>query len=323
MQTVCNKNLRILIVDDTSKNIQVVASTLKEDGYQMAFAQSGKTAIEKTLANKFDLILLDIMMPEMNGFEVCEQLKKNSRTKDIPVMFFTAKADIESIVRGFELGGVDYLTKPFNRKELLARVRTHLSLKHYREALELSNRKLKKANAELLEYQKELERAARTDSLTKLSNRRDMVEKIETEKIRADRNQKPFSIVLGDIDNFKLFNDEYGHDCGDFVLVSVAERMSVRIRKQDTAARWGGEEFLLLLPETDLEGGSFLAESLRAEIADSDYHYKNNSFKITMTFGVSSFSQAEDIEQCIKMADNALYTGKRLGKNRVILSESE
>ncbi|OQY58724.1 MAG: hypothetical protein B6245_10315, partial [Desulfobacteraceae bacterium 4572_88] len=109
----------------------------------------------------------------------------------------------------------------------------------------------------------------------------------------------------------------------DFVLVSVAERMSVRIRKQDTAARWGGEEFLLLLPETDLEGGGFLAESLRAEIADSDYHYKNNAFKITMTFGVSSFSQAEDIEQCIKMADNALYTGKRLGKNRVILSESE
>ena len=323
MQTVCNKNLRILIVDDTSKNIQVVASTLKEDGYQMAFAQSGKTAIEKTLANKFDLILLDIMMPEMNGFEVCEQLKKNPGTKDIPVMFFTAKADIESIVRGFELGGVDYLTKPFNRKELLARVRTHLSLKHYREALELSNRKLKKANAELLEYQKELERAARTDSLTKLSNRRDMLEKIDAEKIRADRNQNPFSIVLGDIDNFKLFNDEHGHDCGDFVLVSVAERMSVRIRKQDTAARWGGEEFLLLLPETDLEGGGFLAESLRAEIADSDYHYKNNSFKITMTFGVSSFSQAEDIEQCIKMADNALYTGKRLGKNRVILSESE
>ncbi len=323
MQTVCNKNLRILIVDDTSKNIQVVASTLKEDGYQMAFAQSGKAAIEKTLVNKFDLILLDIMMPEMNGFEVCEQLKKNPGTKDIPVMFFTAKADIESIVRGFELGGVDYLTKPFNRKELLARVRTHLSLKHYREALELSNRKLKKANAELLEYQKELERAARTDSLTKLSNRRDMLEKIDTEKIRADRNQNPFSIVLGDIDNFKLFNDEHGHDCGDFVLVSVAERMSVRIRKQDTAARWGGEEFLLLLPETDLEGGGFLAESLRAEIADSDYHYKNNAFKITMTFGVSSFSQAEDIEQCIKMADNALYTGKRLGKNRVILSESE
>lgn len=323
MQMEHNQHPRILIVDDISKNIQVVASTLKEDGYQMAFAQDGGTALEKVRLNNFDMVLLDIMMPEMSGFEVCEQLKKNPGTRDIPVIFFTAKTDIESVVRGFELGAVDYVTKPFNRKELLARVRTHLSLKYYREALELSNQKLKKANADLLEYQKELELAARTDSLTRLSNRRDMMERIENERIRAGRNQKPFSIVLGDIDNFKLFNDEYGHDCGDFVLISVADRMRTRIRKQDAASRWGGEEFLLLLPETELEGGGFLAESLRKEIAENDHQYKKNAFRITMTFGVSSFSQADDVNQCIKMADNALYTGKRLGKNRVILAESE
>ncbi len=318
-----NKNLRILIVDDVSINIQVIANILKKDGYQMSYAQSGKAALVKSNFQDFDLILLDVMMPEMNGFEVCIQLKQELKTKDIPVIFLTAKSDTESIVRGFEAGGVDYVTKPFNGVELLARVKTRLDLKRSQEALKSAYQKLKATNEKLLKSQEKLEMVARTDTLTKLSNRFDIIEKMENEKIRFERSQKPFSFILCDIDNFKLFNDQYGHDCGDFVLVSLAERIRSRVRKQDGVGRWGGEEFLLLLPETDLEGGRILAESLKETVSSNCYEYDEHKLEITMTFGVSSFSQIENIEQCIKMADSALYKGKSLGKNCVVLSGTD
>ncbi len=318
-----NKNLRILIVDDVSINIQVIANILKKDGYQMSYAQSGKAALVKSNFQDFDLILLDVMMPEMNGFEVCIQLKQELKTKDIPVIFLTAKSDTESIVRGFEAGGADYVTKPFNGVELLARVKTRLDLKRSQEALKSAYQKLKATNEKLLKSQEKLEMVARTDTLTKLSNRFDIIEKMENEKIRFERSQKPFSFILCDIDNFKLFNDQYGHDCGDFVLVSLAERIRSRVRKQDGVSRWGGEEFLLLLPETDLEGGRILAESLRETVSSNCYEYDEHKLEITMTFGVSSFSQIENIEQCIKMADSALYKGKSLGKNCVVLSGTD
>ncbi|HHC24365.1 MAG TPA: diguanylate cyclase [Desulfobacterales bacterium] len=318
-----NKNLRILIVDDVSINIQVIANILKKDGYQMSYAQSGKAALVKSNFQDFDLILLDVMMPEMNGFEVCIKLKQEPKTKDIPVIFLTAKSDTESIVRGFEAGGVDYVTKPFNGVELLARVKTRLDLKRSQEALKSAYQKLKATNEKLLKSQEKLEMVARTDTLTKLSNRFDIIEKMENEKIRFERSQKPFSFILCDIDNFKLFNDQYGHDCGDFVLVSLAERIRSRVRKQDGVSRWGGEEFLLLLPETDLEGGRILAESLRETVSSNCYEYDEHKLEITMTFGVSSFSQIENIEQCIKMADSALYKGKSLGKNCVVLSGTD
>ncbi len=318
-----NKNLRILIVDDVSINIQVIANILKKDGYQMSYAQSGKAALVKSNFQDFDLILLDVMMPEMNGFEVCIQLKQELKTKDIPVIFLTAKSDTESIVRGFEAGGADYVTKPFNGVELLARVKTRLDLKRSQEALKSAYQKLKATNEKLLKSQEKLEMVARTDTLTKLSNRFDIIEKMENEKIRFERSQKPFSFILCDIDNFKLFNDQYGHDCGDFVLVSLAERIRSRVRKQDGVSRWGGEEFLLLLPETDLEGGRILAESLKETVSSNCYEYDEHKLEITMTFGVSSFSQIENIEQCIKMADSALYKGKSLGKNCVVLSGTD
>jgi len=318
-----NKNIRILIVDDVSINIQVIANILKKDGYQMSYAQSGKAALVKSNFQDFDLILLDVMMPEMNGFEVCIKLKQEPKTKDIPVIFLTAKSDTESIVRGFEAGGADYVTKPFNGVELLARVKTRLDLKRSQEALKSAYQKLKATNEKLLKSQEKLEMVARTDTLTKLSNRFDIIEKMENEKIRFERSQKPFSFILCDIDNFKLFNDQYGHDCGDFVLVSLAERIRSRVRKQDGVSRWGGEEFLLLLPETDLEGGRILAESLKETVSSNCYEYDEHKLEITMTFGVSSFSQVENIEQCIKMADSALYKGKSLGKNCVVLSGTD
>jgi diguanylate cyclase (GGDEF)-like protein len=261
-----------------------------------------------------DLILTDIVMPEMDGFEVCRRLKSDENTKDIPLIFISALNNIPQKVKAFQLGGLDYITKPFQKEEVLARVRTHLELKHSREELKLSYQKLQKAYHEL-------ELAARTDSLTKLSNRRDIVEKIEHEKNKNEESGKPFSLILSDIDNFKEFNDEYGHDCGDFILISVAELMRSEIRQQDSAARWGGEEFLILLPETDLKGGEIVAEAIRCDLSDRHYQYGSYDLRISMTFGISSYSPSQSIDRCIRMADEALYRGKKAGKNCIVLSE--
>ncbi|OQX25650.1 MAG: hypothetical protein BWK80_14495 [Desulfobacteraceae bacterium IS3] len=304
----------ILIVDDNTKNLQVLAEILRSMSYRVAMVKDGFRALNFVAKKAPDLILTDIVMPEMDGFEVCRRLKSDENTKDIPLIFISALNNIPQKVKAFKLGGVDYITKPFQKEEVLARVRTHLELKHSREELKLSYRKLQKAYHEL-------ELAARTDSLTKLSNRRDIIEKIEHEKRKNEESGKPFSLILSDIDNFKEFNDEYGHDCGDFILISVAELMRSEIRQQDSAARWGGEEFLILLPETDLKGGEIVAEAIRRDLSDRHYNYGSYDLRISMTFGISSYSPSQSIDSCIRMADEALYRGKKAGKNCIVLSE--
>jgi diguanylate cyclase (GGDEF)-like protein len=203
------------------------------------------------------------------------------------------------------------------------KIRFRLRLEGYdSDWVDRGNLQLHKKNRELMEAQKKLELTARTDPLTKLSNRRDIWEKIEAEKIRGARTKKSFSLILCDIDNFKSFNDKYGHDCGDFVLVSTAESMRSFLREQDCVARWGGEEFLLLLPETGVEGGRVLAEKLRENIVRHTLKYKGVSFSITMTFGVAAYDYtgSRSISDCIKAVDNALYEGKKIGKNCVVVA---
>lgn len=305
-----DKNLSssVLIVDDNPKNLQVLASILRTCKYKVAMVKDGIKAIKFIKSRKPDLILLDIMMPDIDGFEVCEKLKQDDSTKDIPVIFISALAEIEDKVKGFEAGGVDYITKPFQQQEVIARVQTHLELRNAYEKLEKAY--------------KDLDIAARTDSMTKLSNRRDIIEKMKYEKRKSERSGKPFSLVLSDIDDFKLFNDNYGHDCGDFILVTVADIIRSEIRKQDTAARWGGEEFLILLPETDIRGGEIVAENIRQSLVSNIFKYNDYPHKIGMTFGVSTFiSNEQSIDDCIKMADEALYKGKNSGKDCVILYE--
>ncbi len=300
----------LLIIDDNSKNLQILAEMLRQNNYRVATAKDGLKAINFAKKRKPDLLMLDVMMPEIDGFEVCRRLKEDPDTSDIPIIFISALADTEDKVKGFQAGGVDYITKPFQKEEVLARVDTHVELKRSREDLKDAYRKLYEAN-------KELERAAHTDSLTKLSNRRDITEKMLYEKKRSERSDKTFCLIIGDIDDFKQFNDRYGHECGDEVLVDVAALLRDRVRKQDVVSRWGGEEFLLLLPETDLPGGKALAEMLLSELEKYEFEYNGLKLNISMTFGVSDYQKGENIEQCIKHADDALLEGKRAGKNRV------
>ena len=185
----------------------------------------------------------------------------------------------------------------------------------------LANEQIEKQKEELsLAYQK-MERLARTDPLTKLSNRRDFLEKFRYEVNRFERNRKSFSLVLGDIDDFKVLNDQYGHNCGDFILTNISNLMRSMIRKQDLLARWGGEEFILLLPESPLQGGQKVAETIRKKISTESFSFNGERMSITLTLGVCEFNGTMGIDACIKKADEALYRGKERGKNCVVLAE--
>ena len=179
------------------------------------------------------------------------------------------------------------------------------------------NRELQKKNAQLEHAKKQLEQMARTDPLTTLSNRRDFYDIIVKEAIRFERNLKPFSIVMSDIDNFKIYNDTYGHECGDFILVSIANIFRTELRKQDSVGRWGGEEFILLLPNTNAQGAYNVTEKLRKKIDETILHYSDLELHVTLTFGVREFEKDMSIKTCIHHADIALYRGKNNGKNNV------
>jgi diguanylate cyclase (GGDEF)-like protein len=183
-----------------------------------------------------------------------------------------------------------------------------------------ANEQIEKQKKELSIAYKKMEMLARTDPLTQLSNRRDFLEKFQQEIIRFERSGKPFSVVLGDIDDFKSVNDRYGHDCGDFVLVNLAKIFKSMIRKQDSVGRWGGEEFILLLPEAPLTGGKKVAEGIRKRIAGEIFSFQEHQASITITFGVCEYNGVIDIDTCIKRADEALYSGKHQGKNCVVLA---
>ena len=324
------KNRTILIVDDNPQNIQLVASHLQEDGYRIAFSQHGGDALEKVRHTLYDLILLDIMMPEIDGFEVCRRIKELPEYKETPIIFLTAKTDKESIINGFEAGAVDYVAKPFYGAELLARVRTHLKIKAFQEQLEEINAQinrellksmemaddLSKTKDELQTVNRQLYDRATKDPLTGLFNRRKMIDFLEYEKERNRRGDTTYAIIICDIDHFKSVNDTHGHDCGDEILKQVAGVFEETVRKQDQISRWGGEEFLILLPETDEGGAVTLAEKIRRGIEEESFSCPEHSIKITMTFGVGMGEGEKDPDRCIKEADLALYHGKTSGRNR-------
>ena len=230
--------MKVLIVDDTPQNIDILGHILKQGGLNISVAPNAELAQKIISKDKPDLILLDIMMPGMDGYELCEKLKKNPETEDIPIIFVTAMAETEDLVKGFQLGGVDYIIKPFKDLEVLARIKTHLSLK-----------KLLNEKSALIQ---KLDSLSRIDPLTGISNRRDILEVLNNEQSRYERYGKTYSVIMGDIDYFKKINDQYGHDTGDYILKGVANVLKNEIRKVDFIARWGGEEFLMVLPETNL-----------------------------------------------------------------------
>ena len=287
----------VLIVDDEPVNIQVLAACLKET-YQIKVATSGKQCIELIQTGlEADLILLDIDMPEMDGYEVCTILKSSLNTASIPVIFVTAKNEIHEEEKGLEIGAVDYITKPISPAIVAARVKTHVTLK--------------------LQHDK-LQNMAMHDQLTGLFNRYFLLAAASHKVSKSKRHNYPLSVLMMDIDHFKSINDNHGHAVGDDVLKAVADCLSIEKRKEDVLARFGGEEFVLLLDHCDVVQAEIKAEKLRAAIET----LQPAGLKITVSIGVAQLNlQETEFTEPLKRADDALYIAKEQGRNRVVTGD--
>jgi diguanylate cyclase (GGDEF)-like protein len=306
-----NRRVRILIVDDSPEVLQAGRDILEKDEYDIYVADGGAPAAELVCTIDFDLIILDMQMPAIDGFETLKILKQNEHSRDIPVILLTEKLDIDSMVMGFELGAADFLRKPFNEPEVKARVRNHVLLRKMRE-------ELKRKEVDLKEAYNLLEITVTTDPLTNLFNRREIINRLENEQIRFERSKRPFSIVIADIDYFQNINETYGKRFGDYIIVTLSEALQNMVRKQDSLSRLGDEEFLIILPETDINGAKVLAEKLRSNIQDLVFAKGENETKITMTFGISTYDEISDLDDLLERADKALRKGKQNGRNCVM-----
>jgi len=292
----------ILYIDDIKTNLftmESVIENLADELYDVVTAESAMSGLEILLKQKVDLILLDVMMPEIDGFEAAKMIKSNKKTKNIPIIFLTAKNDDKTIESCYNLGGNDYINKPFNQVELLARIAFHI--------------RLSDKEAEVKIREKELEYEASFDSLTEIYNRK-IFNRLLNEKIVESRvAKKSFIFIMLDIDFFKKVNDTYGHLVGDDILKSVSKIIKSHIRKGDIFARWGGEEFVLSF-DVDLEKGMEIAQSLRKHIEIEKFDIVEN---ITCSFGVTKFLPNDTLDSIIQRADGALYDAKNSGRNIV------
>lgn len=296
-----NKQQTILIVDDAKENINILAELLRPE-FKIRAATNGEKALEIAFSDDPpDLILLDIMMPGIDGYEVCKRLKESTQTKNISIIFVSGKVSEEDIIYGFELGAVDYVTKPFSPVIVKARVGMHSELKRYRDYLED------------ISY---------LDGLTGISNRRKFDEYLHSTWNMAIRVTMPVSMILLDIDLFKQYNDNYGHQEGDTCLIQIAQTLSgIIVRKTDLLARYGGEEFVCILPNTDIDSAFIIAENLRLSVVSLKIpHACSPADKIvTISAGIATKypSKNSSFSSLIKSADDALYRSKATGRNKV------
>ncbi|MEP0339411.1 MAG: diguanylate cyclase [Alphaproteobacteria bacterium] len=299
---------KILIVDDAETNLMILSNLLAEEG-EIISATDGAQAIALAEADLPDLILLDVSMPGMDGYEVCRRLKSDIRTRDIPIVFVTGRTEDNDQEKGLSLGAIDYILKPYSPLIVLARIRNHL-------ALQKAHRDLKAANAELT-------RLATTDFLTGVWNRRRFMELGEAEVARVRRSGRSFGMAMMDVDHFKSVNDTHGHDAGDNVLRALAEACVDRLRNVDIVGRMGGEEFALILPETDPQGAMLTVERLREYLSELAIPIDSGTLTVTVSIGVTTVRDPSDtIEGALKRADEALYKAKGSGRNKTVAYEN-
>jgi len=305
-----SSSANILIVDDVEDNIEILGDLLTFDGYNVQTARSGESALKRVQESRPDLILMDILMPGMDGFEVCERLKADSSTNDIPVVFVSSMTDLESKVKGFKIGGVDYINKPFQHAEVLVRVNTHITMLRLRKDLEMRNA--------------ELERLANTDYLTNLYNRRRFFLRAEKIYAEAVRTGYPISITLIDLDHFKQVNDTHGHLIGDQVLVHIAHLIRDHCRENDMAARYGGEEFAILHPDINKIAAYEVVERVREKVNNTPFISGANEIDLTLSAGIIDSETCKDcprVDDILALADIALYRAKDGGRNQVVVFE--
>ncbi|MCE1226652.1 MAG: diguanylate cyclase [Geobacteraceae bacterium] len=293
--------LMILLVDDAPTNIQMLNETLK-DGYHLFFATSGRDALRIASESVPDLILLDVIMPEMDGYEVCRKLKADPVLRNVPIIFITAMNQQEDEAIGLELGAVDYITKPFNPTIVRLRIRNQIELKRQRDMLA---------------------RLSHLDGLTGIPNRRALDEALEREWRRGTRSLRPLSLLMMDIDHFKAYNDSCGHLAGDDCLRVFAQSLKIPLgRAADFVGRYGGEEFLAILPETDEKGAMIVAREILEGLAELAIPHPASPLGMTVTASIGIATAVADRGHehswLLQGADNALYQAKQEGRNRIV-----
>jgi diguanylate cyclase (GGDEF)-like protein len=296
---------RILVADDDAVSREYVSSLLRTHGMTVEAVEDGHRAVARARDMQLDLVLLDIIMPGMDGLDSCRLIKSITQDTFLPVVLLTAKTDTDSRVSGLRIGADDYVCKPFDERELLARVNNLLRIKRMHD--HVSNAKQRLATL------------AVQDELTQLYNYRYLHSRLNEEFKRAERYREPLACVMIDIDHFKHVNDRRGHDVGDDVLREVALRLTQAVREIDVVARYGGEEFLLVLPSTNFSGALSVADRVWRAIGNSPIALQARSENVTASMGVAVYPSRDikNKDQLLKAADRALYQAKNEGRDRI------
>ena len=311
---------RILIVDDNPDSLEILRARLESWGYRTQTAADGEEALNKIEAQPPDLILLDIMMPRVDGMEVARRVKNNPQLPFIPIIMETALDTTEAKVEGLDSGADDYITKPIDFAELKARLNSMLRIKRLQAELEERERELLNVNEQLLHL-------TQTDALTGLDNRRHLEHRLDEMFAHARRFGEPVACVMCDLDRFKTVNDTHGHQAGDEVLKQFAQILRHEARAVDRVGRLGGEEFLLILPGAGVDAAGLFAERVRKQVEANTFSVNGGetSIRRTASFGVSAWphSRIGTTEVLLRSADEALYVAKETGRNRVVRFDSE
>lgn len=292
---------RVLIVDDERSNINILGNLLVAE-FEVVVATDGESALARACANALpDLVLLDVMMPGMDGYEVCRRLKADPTTRDIPVIFISAMGEEDDEALGLRIGAVDYVTKPFSPAILKMRIRTHVELKRLRD---------------------HWQRLSTIDGLTQIANRRAFDDALKSAWRCAIRQQQPLALIIADVDHFKAYNDHHGHAMGDQCLQTVARVLAGQVKRAcDLVARFGGEEFVCLMPGVDLEGAELVARRMWTAIREQAIPHEHPSVAdtVTISIGVAVVQPAPALspEVLLVEADRRLYEAKRAGRNRL------
>jgi diguanylate cyclase (GGDEF)-like protein len=303
----------ILLVEDDKIQGKVTKDYLESTGYTVVWVEDGKSAIKAVKTRDIDLVVLDLVLPDINGNEVCRWLKLNQDTRGLPIIMLTAKSSTNDKVTSLTAGADDHLSKPFNESELGARIYACLRTKALQDELRDKNRQLE-------EVLSKVEILAITDPLTHLYNRRHFENLIENEFASTARYKSPATCLMIDVDYFKSINDEYGHRTGDVVLKEITNIIKSCLRKVDTVARWGGEEFVVLLPRTKKEDSYAAAERILNTI--SEYAFTGVKKRVTVSIGIASIPDPsiDTAEKLVDASDVAMYEAKVGGRNRIVVA---
>ncbi len=310
---------RILVVDDSRTQLDWLVQVLLRDGYDVVTASSGREAIVKARTQAPDLVLLDMILPDMDGLEVLRLVKARPDERFLPVIILSVKSDVDSKVAGLRIGADDFIAKPFADQEILARCQAMLRIKNLQDQLRFTRRSLEEQSV--------------TDALTGLKNRRFFDERLPEEFRRAQRYSDPVSLMMIDLDHFKLVNDQHGHQMGDVVLRDASQVIKASVRDPDICARYGGEEFAVILPKTHLAGALTVAERVWRGLKEKVYRQEVPAVgqtrvaevRVTASLGLAFFPSKDitSAELLVKFADEALYQAKHSGRNNICLYQAQ